>query len=176
MYLDRLDSALGDGQLGDAEIGHVLEQRLDDSRPIASLHQQLNIGELPLELGENLGQNVDAGGLVGRDHQLPARRTLQFADGVLRLAPQAQDLLGVLAEDLPRSSERDAAAEALKERRIEFLLQLPHLGADGRLGAVAGLRRLREALQPNDLKKRVELVEIHSCRSGRSEPKVAWAA
>jgi hypothetical protein len=38
---------------------------------------------------------------------------------------------------------------------------LTHLGADGRLGTVTGLSRFGEALEPDNLKKRMKLVQIH---------------
>jgi len=42
------------------------------------------------------------------------------------------------------------------------MFELPDLCADGRLRAVTGLRSLGEALQADDLEKRVELVKIHT--------------
>ncbi len=83
-------------------------------------------------------------------------------DGVLGLPAQLQDLLGILREDLPGSRQRNTAAKALEQGGVEFLLQLAHLGADGRLRPEAGLGGFGKTLQPHDLKEGVELVEIHS--------------
>ena len=63
---------------------------------------------------------------------------------------------------LAGGGEGDAAAEALEQLGAQFLLELAHLGADGRLRAVARLRGFGEALQPDDFEKRVELIEIHN--------------
>jgi hypothetical protein len=45
---------------------------------------------------------------------------------------------------------------------MQLLLELAHLRADRRLRAVARLGGFREALQPDDLQKCVELIEIHN--------------
>ena len=124
-------------------------------------------------LGENLRQHVDAGRLIGSDHQFAARVTLQFVDGVLRLAALVQHLRGVIGEDFAGGGQRDAAAEALEKRGVELLLELAYLGADGRLRAVAGLRGFREALQPDDFEECVQLVEVHALRHPQLQPPVA---
>ena len=72
-----------------------------------------------------------------------------------------KNLLGVFAEDLSRGRQRDPGSKPFKERTVEFLLELPHLGADGRLGTIAGLRSFGKAFEPDDLQKGVKLVEIH---------------
>ena len=120
-------------------------------------------------LGEDLGQQVDAGGFVGGDDQFAAGIGLQLGDGVLRLAAQVEHLLGVAGKDLSGGGEGDAAAEAFEELGAEFLFDLANLRADGRLRAVAGLGSLREAFQPDDFEERVKLVEVHIRRlAGRS--------
>ena len=92
----------------------------------------------------------------------PRGLRLQFGDRVLRAAAQVEHLFGVFGENLARGGERDAAAEALEERRSQFLFQLPYLRADRRLRAVTGLGGFGEALQPDDLQERMELIEIHN--------------
>ena len=87
-------------------------------------------------------------------------------------SPRGVRSSSAMAEDPARGGQRDPAAEALEKLGVQLLLQLPDLGADGGLRAVAGLRRFGEALQPNDLKKRVELVEIHRRRPDRLETKI----
>ena len=111
---------------------------------------------------KTLRQDVDAGGFVGRDHQFAARIGLQFVDGILRAAAQVQHLLGVFGENPAGGGQRNAAAEALEQLGAQLLLELADLRADGRLRAVTRLRGLGKALQPDDLEKRVELVEIHN--------------
>jgi hypothetical protein len=71
---------------------------------------------------------------------------------------------GVGGEDLAGGGERNAAAEALEKRGVELLFQLAHLGADGRLRAVAGLGGFREAFQPDDFEECVQLIEVHALR------------
>src|SRR5256885_16822074 len=61
----------------------------------------------------------------------------------------------------PRGGQRDPAAETLEEIGAQFLLQLPDLRADRGLCPVTGLGGLREALQPDDFQKCVELIKVH---------------
>ena len=70
-----------------------------------------------------------------------------------------------IREDAPGFSERNLGAQPRKQGSVHFLLQLAHLGAHRRLRPVAGLRRLGETLQADDLEKRVELVKIHTLRA-----------
>ena len=80
---------------------------------------------------------------------------LELIDGVLGAATQVEHLLGVSAEDLAGGGKGDAAAEALEEGGAQLLLELADLGADGGLRAIAGLRGLGEAFQPDDLQEGV---------------------
>ena len=52
-------------------------------------------------------------------------------------------------------------SEPFKQRCVQFLFELPHLSADRRLRAIAGLSGFGEAFQSDDLEKCMELVEIH---------------
>ena len=75
---------------------------------------KLDLGELLLVFGEDLWQNIDAGGFISGNQQLPAGYAIQFIHGGLSLTPEFQDLLGELAEDLSCGGEGDAAAETVK--------------------------------------------------------------
>jgi hypothetical protein len=166
-----LQALLLDGQLREAEVGDVFHDRIHHARAVGTVHLKLHGGKQVLVLGEHLRQHVDAGGLVGGDHQFAARVALQLVDGVLGLAALVQHLGGVIGEDLAGGGQGDAAAEALEKRGVELLLELPYLRADGRLRAVARLGGFREAFQPDDFEERVQLVEVHALR-----PPVAPAA
>ncbi len=99
-----------------------------------------------------------------------------LVDGVLGLPAQSEDLLSEAAEDFAGGGEGDAAAKPVKEPRVELLLELPDLRADGRLGSITGLCRFRETLQTDNLDKSVQLIEVHR-RVGRRRPerKNRWA-
>ena len=122
---------------------------------------KLNIWKLLLEFGKHAWQHVDAVGLVGGDDEFAAGLPLEFVDRVLGLLAQLQNPLGILAEDSAGGRQGNPGAQTVEQLGVQFLLQLPDLGADRRLGPVAGLRRLGEALQPDDLQKCVKLIEIH---------------
>jgi hypothetical protein len=126
--------------------------------------------ELRLELREDSRQDVNAGGLVSGDHQFSARIDLQLRDVVLRPPPQIQHLLGILGEDAPGRGQGNAAPEPLEKVGPQFLFQLPHLCADGRLRPVTRLRRFGEALQLDDFEESAKLVEIHKTPFPRGLP------
>ena len=63
-----------------------------------------------------------------------------------------------------------------KRAVLQLLFELADLGADGRLGAVAGLRGFREAFQPHDFEERVELVKIHATPAAGTAPRHQLAA
>ena len=165
VHVDHLQPLFLHRQLGQSEIGDVLHHRLHHARPIGAVDQKLDRREQALVFGEDLRQDVDAGSFVGGDHQLSARVPIQLVDGILRTAAEVQHLLGVFAEDLARGGKRDAAAKPLEKRRPQLLLQLAHLGADGRLRKVAGLSGFGKALQPDDFEERMQLVKIHRAQT-----------
>ena len=45
--------------------------------------------------------------------------------------------------------------QGVRKRAVEFLLELAHLGADGRLRTIAGLSSFGKAFEPDDLQKRM---------------------
>ena len=119
---------------------------------------QLDVWKELFELAEHVREDVEAGGFVGGDDEFAARHLLQFVDGILSLAAEIENLLGVFGKDLSGGGEGDARPQSLKEGCVEFLLKLPHLGADGRLCAKAGQGCFREALEADNLEESVKLV------------------
>jgi hypothetical protein len=57
--------------------------------------------------------------------------------------------------------QRDLGTQTLKQRRIQFGFQLPHLRAYSGLRPKTRLRSLREALQADNFEERMELIQIH---------------
>src|SRR5207247_3048309 len=118
--------------------GDIRQDRLDDARAVGAVDQELHGGEQRLVFGEDFGEDVDAGSLIGGNDELAARVMLELIDGVLGAATQVEHLLGVPAKDLAGGGKGDTAAEALEEGGEQVLLEMVSLGADGRLRAVAG--------------------------------------
>jgi hypothetical protein len=101
-------------QLGKAKIGQIIENCFPNPRPIGALYKQRHVWKAAREIGEDIRQHINTGGLVGRDDQFAPRRVLQFVDGVARLAAQVKDALRVLAENSSSLREGDAASKALE--------------------------------------------------------------
>src|SRR5262249_41494179 len=143
-------------------IRKVVHDRVDDMRAVRAIDQKLDVGKALLVFGEDLRENVNAGGFVGGDDQLAARDSFELVDCVLSAPAQIENLLALAGEDASGRGESDLGAETFEERRVQLLFELADLGADGRLGAIARLRCLREAFEAHDLEKGVQLVEVHS--------------
>ncbi len=143
------------------EIDEVVEHGFEDAGAFgaADVHADLRI--LTLELGEHLGKDVQAGGFVGADDDLAARRALEFGDLFDDALALAEGGFRIAEEDLARLRQRDLAAGAVEELRSDLVFERPDLRGDGRLGAEAALRRTRKIRVPGDLDKGGELVEIH---------------
>ena len=97
MDFHHLQLFLLNGELSNPKIGEIIQNCLNDARPIRPVHQKLHVGKLLLELGKNTGQN-ECRSLRWR--QSPIRRAALFpvVDRVLSLPPQGEDLLRVLSE------------------------------------------------------------------------------
>ena len=159
--LGDLQPLLLNGKLRDSEIGQVIQHRAHHARSVGAVHRKLDVRKFLFVFGEDHRQDVDAGGFVGGDHQLTARHVLQLVDGVLGAAPKIQDLFGVTGEDLAGGGQCDFGPQPFEQRGVQLLLELAHLRADGRLRAITRLRRFRKTFQADNLKKRVQLIEIH---------------
>ena len=159
--IDNLHALFGHRQLRQAEIRHVFHDRFHHARAVRTIDLKLHAGKLCLVFREHAGQDVNARGLIGGDHQFAARSRFQLVERVLRLTPHVHHLFGIVGEQLARGGERNAAAEALKQLAFQLVFQLADLGADRRLRAVTGLRGFRETLQPDDFQESVDLIEIH---------------
>ena len=66
-------------------------------------------------------------------------------DGILQLASQREDLVGIPVDQLARFGQPDRTASPFEEPRLERLLQLPNLTAHGRLREVQLLAGLGDA-------------------------------
>ena len=118
-------------------------------------------GILAFELGKDLGQDVQAGAFVGRNHDLTARYAMHFRQRHQHDAALLQGFFGVLLEDLAGGGHRHLPAAAVKQLGSNFLFQGADLRGDGRLGAEAPLGSSREAAESRHLQKCFELIEVH---------------
>ena len=155
MNEDDLEFFLLDGELADAEVGEVIDDGFDDSGAVGAVDVDLDVGEKLFEFAEDVGKDVEAGGFVGGDDEFAAGHFIEFVDIVLRAAAEVENLFAVVGEDFSGGGEGDAGAEAIEEGGVEFLFELAHLSADGWLRAEAREGGLGEALQANNLQKRV---------------------
>ncbi len=128
------------------------------SRP---LHADCHARVLAFEVGEDLGQDVQAGAFVGGDHDFAARHAMHLGQRDQHHAALLERLFGVLLEDLAGSGDRDLAAAAIEQLGAHFFFQRADLRRDGRLSAETPLRSAREAAELGHLEKRFQLIEVH---------------
>ena len=86
-------------------------------------------------LGEDVGQHVQAGGLIGADHQRAARTGALIGHGQQRLVPHLQQALGVGEQHPAGGREGHIFTGTIEQAVSVLLLQLADLGADRGLGA-----------------------------------------
>ena len=145
----------------DAEVAGVVDDRFQDLVVLQALDVDRDARILTFELGKYLRQDVQAGAFVGRNHNLAARYAMHFRQRHQHDAALLQRFFGILLEDLARAGHRHLAAAAVQQLGSNLLFQGADLRRDGRLGAEAPLGSSREAAEPCDLQKCLELIEVH---------------
>jgi hypothetical protein len=108
---------------------------------------------LLLELGEDLGEDVEASRLVGADDDLALRNALHFGQGGHHRLALLDGVLGVFLKRLAGAGEGDLAAGTVEQLGADLLLERADLSGDCRLRAEALLRRAREAGVLRDLEE-----------------------
>ena len=137
-----------------AEVAGVVDDGFENFVVLQALYADCHTGVLALEVGKYLGQDVQAGALVGRDHDFAARHAMHLGQRDQHHAALLEGFFGVLLKDFAGGGDGDLAAAAIEQLGADFFLQGADLRRDRRLGAETPLRRPREAAEPRDLQKR----------------------
>ncbi len=82
-----------------------------------------NAGVKLLELAEDLGQDVEAGGFVGADRDLAARGALHLADGHHNVLVAFEAVFGERLEEAAGGGEGNLASRAVEELRADLGLK-----------------------------------------------------
>ena len=86
-------------------------------------------------LGEDVGQYIQAGGLIGSDDQRAARAGALIGHGQQRLVPHLQQAFSISEQHSAGGRESHVFTGTIKQAVSVLLLQLADLGADRGLGA-----------------------------------------
>ena len=78
---------------------------------------------LPLEVGKHLGKDVQAGTLVGRDHDFAAGHAVHFSQSDEHDAPLLQRFFCILLEHFAGGGDGDFAAAAIEQLGSYFFFQ-----------------------------------------------------
>ena len=120
-----------------------------------------DLGVVLLEFDEDLGEDVEAGGLLGADGDFAAGRAALLGDHEEEMAVAVEGVLGEGLEDAAGGGEGDFAAFAVEEALAYFAFEGLDLGGDGGLGDAQLLGSSGEALLVPDFKEGFELFEVH---------------
>src|SRR5882724_11678465 len=123
-----------------SEIDGVIDHRIQNFGIVGALYIDGDIGILLLELGEDLGKNVQTRSFVGADDDFPSRYALSFGNGGEDRFAGVQSFLSIFLEELTSGGNGNFAAGTVEYPGSNFLLQRADLRRDGRLGAEALLR------------------------------------
>ena len=140
----RLHAGGFDRQRDDADVDGAVLELLENLVAEVAVDAHLHAGIQAAVLREDVGKNVEAGGLVGADDDRAARVGAVVGDSEQRFVAQLQQALGVGEQDAAGGSQRDVFAGAVEKAVAVVLLELPDLRADGGLRAknfLAGARK-----------------------------------
>ena len=87
------------------------------------LHRDLDHGMKPPKLRQHR-QQIQRSELVGSDGQLALLQLTEVCEGLLRVAAQVQQPLGVALEQLARIGQQPLAGRPVEEQLAEFPLEL----------------------------------------------------
>ena len=80
--------------------------------------------------GKDLGQNVQASGFIGANHECATGGLTVVSDGHQRFVPQTLQAQSIFVEDLTGRSELDGFARPIQQAVPVLLLELADLRAD----------------------------------------------
>ena len=142
-----------DGERDDAEVDGVFENRFEDSRIVGALDADRDAGIVALELGEDLGEDVEAGAFVGADDDFAARDALGFGDLGEDIFAVLDSFFGVLIKELAGGGDGDAASRAVEEAGADLFFEGANLRGDGGLRTEALLGGAGKAGEARDLQE-----------------------
>jgi hypothetical protein len=115
---------------------------------------------------DHVGQQVGRDGGDDAEPQGPVERLAELAGGVGQVVRVQQQLADPGQDRLAAGGEEHAAGRPLEEAHADLLLELLHLGGEGRLGDVAALGGAPEAAQLRHGLRVLELAQREGVRGG----------
>ena len=161
--------ALGDGQQDGIAEGGRAREVLDDGRVTAEGQVELalfqhvrhrmgtafeqvqpDLGKLPVELRQEVGQDVGVDEVAAANRDLAALQLADVVELVAQVLLECVRLLDGPEVDAPGGCQADGARAAVEERHAERGFELANRDAQGGLGDEERLSRLGKALLPVD--------------------------
>jgi hypothetical protein len=142
------------GESDDAEIDFAVKHGFEGARAVGADDIEAYTGIHLLELAEDLGQDVEAGGFVGADRDLAARGALHLADGHEDVLVALEAVFGEGLEEAAGGGEGHLASGAVEELRSDPGLERADLRRDSGLGEGQLFSGAGEALVASDLEER----------------------
>ena len=152
--IDRLGS--------DAEVNLLRHHGLQRSRSLIARNGHGHARIFFLELRKDLRQDVQAGGLIGADHQFAARGTGHLRQCAHDISPRLQRLFCILQEQFAAGGQRDPTAGSIKQPSAHIFFKATNLGGNCRLRAKQLFCRAGKTRVSGHFDKCFELVKVHS--------------
>src|SRR5271154_1791582 len=132
------------GERNYPEIDRIVRHRLKNFGIVGAFYVDRHIWIPLLEVGKDLGKNVQARSLIRSYRDCAARNVLHLGQRSEHGLARIERLLHVFLKGLACRGQRDFSAGAIKEFGADFVLNGANLGRDGGLGAETLLRRPRK--------------------------------
>jgi hypothetical protein len=158
-------------QSHNAYVDGAVFQLLHDLVAEIAIDADLHPGIEARILGEDIGQDIETGSLVGADHDGAPRAASLVGNREQRLVFHLQQTLGIGKQDPSRRGQGHILAGAVEQAISIFLLELPDLRADCGLRTKDLLAGARETAKLGDFEESDELVKVHV--RGKERPRQA---
>ena len=110
-----------------AKVHAVIDHRFQNLGTLQAADIHAHAGVQPFELGKDLRQDMQTGGLVGAYHDFSPGYAVHLAQGGNDVFAGLQGSFSIFLEGLARDRKRHLAAAAVKEARANLLLQGAYL-------------------------------------------------
>ena len=150
------------GQGNDADLQISFLNFFHDFVAEVSVDVHLHLGIEPPKARQGIGQNVEAGGIIGPNAQAAAGVLLDLADSFQGLGAEGQHFFGVAAKRSAGLGEPYGFEITVEKLSPEFPLQPLNLLAQRGLSAIEDGSSAREVPHLGYLEEALEVVKVHS--------------
>ena len=128
MNQDDGQARVGDGHGHEAEVDRVVDDRVENLAVVGAGDVDGHVRVLLLELGEDLGEDVQAGAFIGAHDDLSPGYAFGFGNRGQDGLAGFKNFFSIFLEQLAGGGDGDFAAGAVEQLGADFFLQGSDLG------------------------------------------------